>query len=43
MVYYLLKYYVFMIFMRFVDPAQLDHVWLLNKSLYGLKQVPRAW
>jgi hypothetical protein len=27
----------------FVDPAQPDHVCLLNKSLYGLKPVPRAW
>jgi hypothetical protein len=28
---------------RCVDPAQPDHVCLLNKSLYGLKQAPRAW
>jgi hypothetical protein len=27
----------------FVDHAQPDHVYLLNKSLYGLKLVPRAW
>jgi hypothetical protein len=27
----------------FVDPAQPDRVCLLNKSLHGLKQVPRAW
>jgi hypothetical protein len=27
----------------FVDPAQPDRVCLLNKSLYRLKQVPRAW
>jgi hypothetical protein len=28
---------------RFVDPVQTDRVCLLNKSLNGLKQVPRAW
>jgi hypothetical protein len=28
---------------RFVDPAQPNHVCLLNKSLYGLKQAPWAW
>jgi hypothetical protein len=27
----------------FVDPVQPDRVCLLNKSLYGLKRVPRAW
>jgi hypothetical protein len=26
-----------------VDPTQPDHVCLLNKSLYRMKQVPRAW
>jgi hypothetical protein len=28
---------------RFVDLAQPDSVYLLNKSLYGLKHVPWAW
>ncbi|XP_019093231.1 PREDICTED: uncharacterized protein LOC109129436 [Camelina sativa] len=27
----------------FVDEEHHDHVWLLQKSLYGLKQTPRAW
>jgi hypothetical protein len=27
----------------FVDPAHLDMVYKLNRSLYDLKQVPRAW
>ena len=27
----------------FRDPSHPDHVYLINKSLYGLKQTPRAW
>jgi hypothetical protein len=27
----------------FIDPTQPDRVYRLNKSLYGLKQSPRAW
>jgi hypothetical protein len=27
----------------FVDPTLPDRIYLLNKSLYGLKQVPQAW
>jgi hypothetical protein len=28
---------------EFVDPAQTDRISLLNKSLYRLKQIFRAW
>ena len=28
---------------RFVDPTQSDFVFKLDKDLYDLKQVPRAW
>jgi hypothetical protein len=27
----------------FVDPAQPNRICILNKSLYSLKQLPRAW
>jgi Reverse transcriptase (RNA-dependent DNA polymerase) len=27
----------------FVDPQHPDHVCRLNKTLYGLRQSPRAW
>jgi hypothetical protein len=27
----------------FIDESKLDHVFRLSKSMYGLKQVPRAW
>lgn len=27
----------------FVDPTYPSHVWLLNRSLYGLNQAPCAW
>ena len=28
---------------RFVDPTHSDFVFKLEKALYSLKQVPRAW
>jgi hypothetical protein len=27
----------------FVDPASPSHVCFLHKSIYGLRQAPRAW
>jgi hypothetical protein len=31
------------VFRGFVDTTYPDHVYKLNKAIYGLKQVPRAW